>query len=132
MAMTMAIPHNSSAKRITVQIPTSPGDPIEAWVYRPEDSGPQSAVVMAHGIGGIKAGGLAPFTERFREEGFAAIAFGTLRYLADIVGFDRLMMGSDMPFPIGDLQPLKLIAETGFSGQESASINGGLAAKLFA
>ena len=39
----------------------------------------------------------------------------TLRYLADIVGFDRLMMGSDMPFPIGDLQPLKLIAETGFS-----------------
>ena len=30
---------------------------------------------MAHGIGGIKAGGLAPFAERFREEGFAAIAF---------------------------------------------------------
>jgi fermentation-respiration switch protein FrsA (DUF1100 family) len=33
------------------------------------------AVVMAHGIGGIKAGGLAPFAARFREEGFAAIAF---------------------------------------------------------
>jgi len=30
---------------------------------------------MAHGIGGIKAGGLSPFAERFREEGFAAIAF---------------------------------------------------------
>src|SRR5437899_7604220 len=30
---------------------------------------------MAHGIGGIKAGGLAPFAERFCEEGFAAIAF---------------------------------------------------------
>jgi uncharacterized protein len=30
---------------------------------------------MAHGIGGIKARGLAPFAERFREEGFAAIAF---------------------------------------------------------
>jgi hypothetical protein len=30
---------------------------------------------MAHGIGGIKAGGLAPFAERFREEGFVAIAF---------------------------------------------------------
>ena len=28
----------------------------------------------------------------------------TLRYLADIVGADRLMMGSDMPFPIGDLR----------------------------
>jgi dienelactone hydrolase len=36
---------------------------------------PTPAVVMAHGIGGIKAGGLAPFAERFREEGFAAIAF---------------------------------------------------------
>ena len=28
-----------------------------------------------------------------------------LRYLADIVGADRIMMGSDMPFPIGDLAP---------------------------
>src|SRR5882672_6613232 len=73
--MTMTIPNNSSAKRITVQIPTSSGDAIEAWVYLPEGDGPYPAVVMAHGIGGIKAGGLAPFAERFREEGFAAIAF---------------------------------------------------------
>jgi len=75
MAMTMTISNNSSAKRVTVRIPTSSGDAIEAWVYRPEGSGPHPAVVMAHGIGGIKAGGLAPFAERFREEGFAAIAF---------------------------------------------------------
>ena len=47
---------------------------IEAWVYLPGGSGPHPAVVMAHGIGGIKAGGLAPFAERFRAEGFAAIA----------------------------------------------------------
>ena len=65
----------SSAERITVQIPTSSGDAIEAWVYLPEGSGPHPAVVMAHGIGGIKAGGLAPFAERFRKEGFVAIAF---------------------------------------------------------
>src|SRR6266566_3505111 len=38
-------------------------------------SGPHPVVVMAHGIGGIKAGGLAPFAERFRDEGFVAIAF---------------------------------------------------------
>jgi hypothetical protein len=25
------------------------------------------------------------------------------------------MMGSDMPFPIGDLAPLKIVAETSFS-----------------
>ena len=61
MAMIMTIPNSSSAKRITVQIPTSSGDAIEAWVYLPEGSGPHPAVVMAHGIGGIKAGGLAPF-----------------------------------------------------------------------
>jgi dienelactone hydrolase len=71
--MTMTIPN--SAKRITVQIPTASSDAIEAWVYRPEGSGTHPAVVMAHGIGGVKAGGLAPFAERFREEGFVAIAF---------------------------------------------------------
>jgi hypothetical protein len=30
---------------------------------------------MAHGIGAIKAGGLAPFAERFCREGFAAVVF---------------------------------------------------------
>src|SRR3954451_5287315 len=73
--MTLTISDKPSAKRITVQIPTASADMIEAWVYLPEGDGPHPAVVMAHGIGGIKAGGLAPFAERFREEGFVAIAF---------------------------------------------------------
>ena len=55
----------------------------------------------------------------------------SLRYLADIVGADRIMMGSDMPFPIGDLAPLKIVRETSFTGAERESINGGLAQKLF-
>jgi len=55
----------------------------------------------------------------------------TLRYLADIVGAGRIMMGSDMPFPIGDLAPLKIVQETSFSDAERASINGGLVQKLF-
>jgi aminocarboxymuconate-semialdehyde decarboxylase len=55
----------------------------------------------------------------------------TLRYLADIVGAGRIMMGSDMPFPIGDLAPLKIVQETSFSDLERASINGGLVQKLF-
>src|SRR5258705_7126332 len=71
----MTTPNTSPAERITVQIPTSWGDAIEAWVSLPEGDGPHPAVVMAHGIGGIKAGGLAPFAERFRKEGFVAIAF---------------------------------------------------------
>jgi fermentation-respiration switch protein FrsA (DUF1100 family) len=61
--------------RTTVRIPTASGDELEAWLYLPNGEGPHPAVVMAHGIGGIKAGGLAPFAERFREEGFVAIAF---------------------------------------------------------
>jgi len=64
----------SSTGRITVQIPTASGDAIEAWVYLPKGPGPHPAVVMAHGIGAIKAGGLAPFAERFPEGGFVAIA----------------------------------------------------------
>ncbi|MBN8964787.1 MAG: amidohydrolase family protein, partial [Rhizobiales bacterium] len=54
----------------------------------------------------------------------------SLRFLADVVGADRIMMGSDMPFPIGDLEPLKIVADTGFTDAERASINGGLAARL--
>lgn len=54
-----------------------------------------------------------------------------LRFLADIVGAGRVMMGSDMPFPIGDPAPLKIVQETSFSEAERNSINGGLAGKLF-
>jgi aminocarboxymuconate-semialdehyde decarboxylase len=54
-----------------------------------------------------------------------------LRFLADMVGAERIMMGSDMPFPIGDLTPMKVVADTKFSDAERASINGGLAQKLF-
>lgn len=54
-----------------------------------------------------------------------------LRYLADIVGAGRIMMGSDMPFPIGDLAPLRIVQDTNFSDAERAAINGGLAQKLF-
>jgi aminocarboxymuconate-semialdehyde decarboxylase len=54
-----------------------------------------------------------------------------LRFLADVVGAERIMMGSDMPFPIGDLAPLKIVQDTSFTDTERASINGGLVQKLF-
>ena len=41
------------------------------------------------------------------------------------------MMGSDMPFPIGDAEPMHIVAEAGLTKQQAASINGGLAARLF-
>ena len=55
---------------------------------------------------------------------------GALRLLVDTVGADRLIMGSDMPFPIGDLEPLELIAAHDFTDAQRASINGGLVARL--
>ncbi len=54
-----------------------------------------------------------------------------LRFLSQQVGAERIMLGSDMPFPIGDLAPGKVVAEAGFSACEAASITGGLAQRLF-
>jgi aminocarboxymuconate-semialdehyde decarboxylase len=48
-----------------------------------------------------------------------------------MLGAERLMLGSDMPFPIGDLEPMKIVAEAGLSPDEAARVNGGLAAQLF-
>ena len=70
-------PMNGGAaiSRTTVRIPATSGDELEAWLYFPEGDGTHPVVVMAHGIGAIKAGGLAPFAEHFCREGFAAIVF---------------------------------------------------------
>jgi aminocarboxymuconate-semialdehyde decarboxylase len=54
-----------------------------------------------------------------------------LRFVADMAGTDRLMMGSDKPFPIGDPTPMKIVEDAGFSKAEMSSMNGGLAQRLF-
>ena len=54
-----------------------------------------------------------------------------LKFVVEMIGTGRLMMGSDMPFPIGDTEPLKIVAEAGLSKAEADSVNGGLAARLF-
>jgi len=54
-----------------------------------------------------------------------------LKFVIEMMGTERLMMGSDMPFPIGDVEPLKIVADAGLSAAQIASINGGLAQRLF-
>ena len=54
-----------------------------------------------------------------------------LQFVVGMLGTDRLMMGSDMPFPIGDQEPLRIVAAAGLTADQVASVNGGLAAKLF-
>ena len=61
--------------RTDIRIPVGHGDEIDAWVFLPDGPGPHPVVVMAHGIGGVKAAGLAPFAERFAAGGFAALVF---------------------------------------------------------
>ncbi len=54
-----------------------------------------------------------------------------LRFVVEMIGADRVMMGSDMPFPIGDEEPAKIVAAAGLKPDQVASITGGLACKLF-
>jgi aminocarboxymuconate-semialdehyde decarboxylase len=54
-----------------------------------------------------------------------------LRFVIETIGADRVMMGSDMPFPIGDEEPFRIIAAAALKPDQVASISGSLAAKLF-
>jgi aminocarboxymuconate-semialdehyde decarboxylase len=54
-----------------------------------------------------------------------------LRFVVEMIGADRVMMGSDMPFPIGDEDPAQIVAAAKLQPAQAASITGGLAAKLF-
>jgi aminocarboxymuconate-semialdehyde decarboxylase len=54
-----------------------------------------------------------------------------LRFVVEMIGADRVMMGSDMPFPIGDEEPAKIVAAAGLKPDQVASITGGLARKIF-
>jgi aminocarboxymuconate-semialdehyde decarboxylase len=54
-----------------------------------------------------------------------------LKFVIEMIGTERLMMGSDMPFPIGDMEPAKIVTAAGLTKAQTDSINGGLAARLF-
>jgi aminocarboxymuconate-semialdehyde decarboxylase len=54
-----------------------------------------------------------------------------LHFVIAMLGSERLMMGSDSPFPIGDLEPTKIVEAAGLSADQVAAVNGGLAQKVF-
>jgi aminocarboxymuconate-semialdehyde decarboxylase len=45
-----------------------------------------------------------------------------LRFLADFVGMDRLVLGTDYSFPPADLQPLASLRAAGFSTPDVSRI----------
>ncbi|MBM9593186.1 amidohydrolase family protein [Roseitranquillus sediminis] len=53
-----------------------------------------------------------------------------LRLLIETVGADRIMLGSDMPFPIGDPTPRTILDEANLDEDARESIEGGLALRL--
>jgi aminocarboxymuconate-semialdehyde decarboxylase len=55
-----------------------------------------------------------------------------LRHLIEVVGVDRVMMGTDFPFDMSEVDPRALIAATeGINDEDRAAISGGNAARLF-
>ncbi|HEX3545489.1 MAG TPA: alpha/beta fold hydrolase [Mycobacterium sp.] len=79
------------ANRRDIRIPAGSGEELDAWVYLPDGRGPHPVVVMAHGIGGVKAAGLAPFAEQFADGGFAALVFD-YRHWGGSTGQPRQML----------------------------------------
>jgi aminocarboxymuconate-semialdehyde decarboxylase len=55
-----------------------------------------------------------------------------LRHLIEIVGVDRVMLGTDFPFDMAETDPLGLIAATeGISDDQRAAMSGGNATRIF-
>lgn len=82
---------------------------------------------------------LNPETTSDPVESFAHLYFDSvvfdpqaLRFLVAKAGADRVLLGSDYPFPIGDLAPRGVLDGAGLSDQERELIAGGNARRLFA
>lgn len=78
--------------------------------------------------------GFADPVEGFHQLYFDAIVFRpkALNFLTDLVGVDKVMMGSDYPFPIGDLTPRNLIENSGYGEADVHAMMTGNAQRLFA
>lgn len=73
------------------------------------------------------------------KEGFSKLYFDSvvfdpaaLRFLCEMVGGDRIVLGSDYPFPIGDLEnTVGVVAEAGLDAETNENILSRTAVKLF-
>jgi aminocarboxymuconate-semialdehyde decarboxylase len=73
-----------------------------------------------------------PLTE-FRRLYFDTVLFDplALRFLCDVAGAEKVMLGSDHPFPIGDPNPTRVVEQTTLTPEERKAILGTTAARLF-
>ncbi|MFA4929012.1 MAG: alpha/beta fold hydrolase [Patulibacter sp.] len=69
----------------------SEGTTCAAWLYVPDSPQPGPAIVMAHGLGAIRAMRLDAFAERFRAAGYACLVFD-YRHFGDSDGEPRQLL----------------------------------------
>jgi aminocarboxymuconate-semialdehyde decarboxylase len=81
----------------------------------------------------VQAGQVADPVEEFQLLYFDSIVFRpeALRFLTDQVGVERVMLGSDFPFPIGDMTPRRVIETSGYTNDEIARMLTQNARELF-
>jgi aminocarboxymuconate-semialdehyde decarboxylase len=111
---------------------------------------PGLKIVMAHGGGflpayagrmdhayhareDVRQGLPKPPGEYLRQFHFDTVVFETdqLRFLIEKYGVDRLLVGTDYPYDMGEVDPIGFVAKTpGLADQDRAAIAGGNAARL--
>jgi aminocarboxymuconate-semialdehyde decarboxylase len=104
------------------------------------------SLIISHGGGGlpyllgrlqrnnaIHPGEYADALDGFRRLYFDTVLFDprALRFLCDCAGAEKVMLGSDHPFPIGDDRPVKVVDDTPLTGAERRMILGDTAMRLF-
>jgi aminocarboxymuconate-semialdehyde decarboxylase len=108
---------------------------------------PDLQMIVVHGGGGVPyaigrlarnyelnpGGGMADPREGFRRLYFDSVVYdpAPLRYLVELAGADRVLLGSDYPFPILDPEPRRVVREAGFAPATSDAILSGNACRVF-
>ena len=71
--------------------------------------------------------------ESFARLYFDSVVFDAdaLRFLLGKVGAQKVLLGSDYPFPIGDLKPRNVIEAAGLDAETRVQVEGGNARELF-
>jgi aminocarboxymuconate-semialdehyde decarboxylase len=81
----------------------------------------------------IHPNGYADPLDGFRQLFFDTVLFEpqALRFLCDVAGSDRVVLGSGYPFPIGDPEPARVVDDTPLTEAERRAILGETAARIF-
>jgi aminocarboxymuconate-semialdehyde decarboxylase len=127
------------------------GNPMETTVTAAHlvmqgvvDDHPNLKVVLAHGGGAITTlRGRLQHAQTFKPPGrdvlaaigrfhFDTVVFepGVLRALVEFAGADRVLLGSDYPFDMGDGRPAEVVRALGLPADEEGAILGGNALRL--